>query len=105
MLAASVAAMTLFPAASASGQMPVPAAPPIAMSAAGAEVAAFYQRHPGTRVWFKAGADNPAIGRLVEILRRSPFDGLENGAELANAVEVAQTQARTGDPVALAAAE
>ena len=75
------------------------------MNGAGAEVAAFYQRHPQVRVWFKAGADDPAIARLIEILRRSPFDGLENGVELANAVEVAQAQARTGDPAAVAAAE
>ena len=75
------------------------------MSGAGAEVAAFYQRHPQTRIWFKAGPDEAAIARLIEILRRSPFDGLENGVELANAVEVAQAQARTGDPAAVAAAE
>jgi murein L,D-transpeptidase YcbB/YkuD len=106
MLAASAAAMAVLPAASALGQVAAPAAPAMAMTgSAGAEVAAFYQRHPQTRVWFKAGANDPAIGRLIEILRRSPFDGLENGLALASAVEVAQTQARTGDPAAVAAAE
>ena len=102
MLAASAAAMVLLPAASASGQVPVPM---IMAGNAGSEVAAFYQRHPGTKVWFKAGADDVAIGRLIEILRRSPFEGLENGVELAAAVEAAQAQARTGDPTAVAAAE
>ena len=102
-LAASAAAVALFPAASVSGQVAPPAA--MAMSGAGAEVAAFYQRHPQVRVWFKSGPDNAAIARLIEILRRSPFEGLENGVDLANAVEVAQAQARTGDPAAVAAAE
>jgi hypothetical protein len=101
-LAASAAAIALLPAASASGQVAVPM---IMAGNAGGEVAAFYQRHPGTKVWFKAGPDDAAIGRLIEILRRSPFEGLENGVELATAVEVAQTQARTGDPAAVAAAE
>jgi L,D-transpeptidase YcbB len=96
--------MALIPTASAPAQPVVPAAPMMA-SAAGAEVGAFYQRHPGTRLWFKSGAEDPAVARLIEILRRSPFDGLENGLDLANAVAVAQTQARTGDPAAVAAAE
>lgn len=104
MLAVSVAAIALGSAGPASGQLPTPAMP-AAYGSAGAELASFYQRYPATKVWFKAGADDPAVGRLIEILRRSPFDGLHNGLELANAVQVAQTQARTGDPVAVAAAE
>ena len=99
-LAASAAAMALVPLASASAQLAVPAAPVpapafAATSGAGAEVAAFYQRFPQTRIWFKSGADDPAIARLIEILQRSPFDGLQNGLELANAVQVAQTRARS----------
>lgn len=109
-LAAGAAVLALVPLASASAQLTAPAAPAPAptlaiASGAGAEVAAFYQRFPETRIWFKSGADDPAISRLIEIMRRSPFDGLENGLELANAVQVAQTQARTGDPTAIAAAE
>lgn len=103
-LAASAAALAFVPLGPASGQMPVPAVPS-AYGSAAAEVAAFYQRYPATRVWFKAGADDPAVGRLIEILRRSPFDGLNNGGALASSVEVAQAQARTGDPTAIAAAE
>ncbi len=104
MLAVSAAAMTLIPLSSVSAQLAPPAVP-AAFGPAGAEVASFYQRYPATRIWFKAGADDPAIGRLIEILRRSPFDGLHNGAALASSVEVAQAQARTGDPAALAAAD
>jgi murein L,D-transpeptidase YcbB/YkuD len=72
---------------------------------AGADVGAFYQRFPTTRIWFKPGADEAAIDRLVAILKRSPFDGLTNGVELANAVEAARTAARSGDPASVAAAE
>ncbi len=84
---------------------PAPLAAPQPTSSAAIEVGAFYQRFPTTSIWFKAGADNPAIDRLVAILERSPFDGLENGLALASAVQVARTQARTGDPAAMAAAE
>ncbi len=96
------------PFASASAQVPVqPAALPTTqpLSSSATEVAAFYQRFPQTRLWFKSGADSPAIDKLVMILERSPFDGLNNGADLARAVRVAQTQARTGDPVAVATAD
>jgi murein L,D-transpeptidase YcbB/YkuD len=72
---------------------------------AASDVAAFYQRFPTTRIWFKAGAEDPAIDRLVTILERSPFDGLDNGAALAASVRAAHAQARTGDPAALAAAD
>ena len=74
-------------------------------SDASAEVAAVYQRFPGTRVWFRPGADEAAVDRLVAILQRAPFDGLGNGADLANAVEVARTAARSGDVNAVMAAE
>jgi murein L,D-transpeptidase YcbB/YkuD len=72
---------------------------------AASDVAAFYQRFPATRIWFKAGAEDPAIDRLVAILERAPFDGLDNGVALANSVQLARAQARTGDPAALAAAD
>jgi murein L,D-transpeptidase YcbB/YkuD len=72
---------------------------------AASDVAAFYQKFPGTRIWFKAGAEDPAIDRLVTILERSPFDGLDNGVALANSVQLARAQARTGGPTSLAAAD
>ena len=72
---------------------------------AAAEVSSFYLRYPATRIWFKSGAEDPAVNRLIAILERSPFDGLDNGLALANAVQVARTQARTGDPTAIAAAD
>jgi murein L,D-transpeptidase YcbB/YkuD len=83
-------------------------APPAALEASGtaaSDVAAFYQRFPATRIWFKSGTEDPAIDRLVAILERSPFDGLVNGSELASSVQAARAQARTGDPAALAAAD
>jgi murein L,D-transpeptidase YcbB/YkuD len=84
-------------------QAPAAALQPAASVAS--DVAAFYQRFPATRIWFKAGAEDPAIDRLVAILQRSPFDGLDNGAALASSVQAARAQARGGDPAAIAAAD
>lgn len=56
-------------------------------------------------VWFRAGADNPALGKLVEILRRAPFDGFAGGAQLAAQVQAAIAQAHSGNPTDVAAAE
>lgn len=101
--AGAAAAALAAPAAVAQAQAPVAAVHPGGNAAA--EVDSFYLRYPTTRIWFKTGAENPAIDRLIAILERSPFDGLDNGLALANAVQVARAQARTGDPAAIAAAE
>lgn len=103
-LAGAVAAMAVtVPTATAFAQVPITAAQPGGNAAA--EVSSFYLRYPTTRIWFKNGAEDPAIDGLIAILERSPFDGLDNGLLLANAVQVARTQARTGDPAAVDAAE
>jgi len=84
----------------------VPLTPAVAPAAApAADVSAFYQRFPTTKLWYKNGPDNQAIDRLLVILKRSPFDGLGNGAALASAVEAARASALSGDPTAVAAAE
>ena len=44
---------------------------------AAADVAAFYQRFPGTRIWFKAGADDAAIDRLVAAERGDDLGELD----------------------------
>lgn len=106
---ASVGAALLVTGASA--QMPAPAAvsaPTIPLASSidtASAVAAFYQRFPNSKLWFKNGPDNQAIDRLIVILKRSPFDGLGNGAELAASVEAARASAASGDPTAVAAAE
>ena len=102
-LIAAAAAGALASVSPALAQAPMAAVQPAGN--ASVDVAAFYQRFPATRIWFKAGAEDPAVERLVAILERSPFDGLDNGLALANSVALARAQARTGDPAALAAAD
>lgn len=102
-IAASLVGASLAFTSPALAQAPAAAVQPAGDAAS--DVAAFYQRFPATRIWFKAGADDPALDRLTAILERSPFDGLADGLQLAASVQAARTQARTGDPAAVAAAD
>jgi murein L,D-transpeptidase YcbB/YkuD len=84
----------------ATAQTPGPAlifSPPVA-------VAQFYQRWPSP-IWFKAGADNPAIATMVSVLQRAPFDGLVDGPQLAASVLEAQVKARSGNRAAIVEAD
>ena len=69
----------------------------VPMPSAAPGIAAFYQRWPH-RIWFKAGADNPALAQMIAILERAPFDGLAEGPQLAAQVRAAQARARSGNP-------
>jgi murein L,D-transpeptidase YcbB/YkuD len=110
-LSAALAALTLHPAiAQAKPQpAPVPAAPvqlPY-MSAnltTSMEVRAFYEAHPYS-IWFNGNAANPAAAEMVQILQRSPLDGVSSGAQYAAQVQAALQQAATGSPQAIAYAE
>ena len=73
-------------------------------SPAAAGIASFYQRW-NNPVWFKAGADSPAINQLIAILDRAPFDGLADGPQLAAQVREAQARARSGQPNDIATAD
>ena len=83
-------------------QAPLAALQPTSPAAAG--IASFYQRWQNP-VWFKAGADSPAINQLISILDRAPFDGLAEGPQLAAQVRAAQAQARSGQPNDIATAD
>jgi murein L,D-transpeptidase YcbB/YkuD len=88
---------------------PVPAAPiqlPYisANLPSSAEVRAFYAAH-NYSIWFNGNAVNPAAAEMVQILQRSPLDGLSNGAQYAAQVQAALQQAATGSPEAIAFAE
>src|SRR5439155_27145583 len=71
----------------------------------GDEVAAFYTNYKVQPVWTRAGINDAAAAQLVAILQRSAFDGFAEGPQLADQVQAAVAQARTGDPAATAAAE
>jgi murein L,D-transpeptidase YcbB/YkuD len=74
-------------------------------SAAGDEVAAFYTNYRTQPIWTRAGINDAVVTQLVAILQRGAFDGFAEGPELADQVQSAVAQTRTGDPAAIAAAE
>ena len=73
--------------------------------AAASSVASFYSSFQSRPIWFHNGTADPAVGELVSILRRAPFDGLANGPALASSVEAALAQARSANPADVAAAD
>lgn len=84
----------------AAAQQPV-AVPSVSAAPA---IAAYYQRFPA-RVWFKAGAEAPALDRMVAILEKAPFDGVADGPQLAAHVQAARALARSGKPADIDAAD
>jgi L,D-transpeptidase YcbB len=69
------------------------------------DVRAFYAAH-NYSIWFNGNAANPAAAEMVQILQRSPLDGVSNGAQYAAQVQMALQQASaTGSPEAIAYAE
>jgi murein L,D-transpeptidase YcbB/YkuD len=68
-------------------------------------VSGFYDSYKDQRIWFRNGAEDPALGQLVSILQRAPFDGFDSGPQLAQQVQTAIAQARSGAPADVAAAE
>jgi murein L,D-transpeptidase YcbB/YkuD len=110
-LSAALAALVLHPGIAEAKQKPapVPAAPvQLPYSSANlpssAEVRAFYAAH-NYSIWFNGNAASPAAAEMVQILQRSPLDGVSNGAQYAAQVQAALQQAATGSPEAIAYAE
>jgi murein L,D-transpeptidase YcbB/YkuD len=68
-------------------------------------VAGFYDAWHNPAIWLKAGAGSPAAAELVTMLRRSPVEGLEKGADLAARAEAAIARAQTGTPGVVAQAD
>jgi len=95
---AAAAALSLSASAPALAQLaPTPAS--------ASAVAAAYQTYNLKPIWFRNGPDAAAIGQLVAILQRAPFDGFAEGPQLAVQVQAAAAQAQAGQPADLAAAE
>ena len=67
-------------------------------------VAAIYNQYKMKPIWFRNGAPTVASTQLVQILRRSPVDGLGSGPQLADQIQTA-IQATSGNPAAVEAAE
>ncbi|HEX7930982.1 MAG TPA: L,D-transpeptidase family protein [Sphingomicrobium sp.] len=102
---ASAAALVAPGAAVAADQaaVPVAASQAIALPSAGS-VAAIYNQYKMKPIWFRNGAPTVAATQLVQILRRSPLDGLGSGPQLADQIEAAMRSAN-GNPAAIDAAE
>lgn len=79
--------------APAQAQDTIAMAAPAVTSDASADVANAYDTFHIAPIWFRPGADHAAVTKLVEILRRAPFDGFADGPRLANVVEAAVAQA------------
>lgn len=101
---AGVSAAALFGATPVLGQSSASASPTVALPASGS-VAAFYDARPTQPIWFKGGAESPAVAQLASILQRAPFDGFSAGPQLAAEVQAAAAQARSGTATDVAAAE
>ena len=76
-----------------------PAALPVS-----ADVASAYDTFRVQPIWFRGGAESPAVAQLVSILNRAPFDGIAEGPQLAAQVLAASAQVRA-DPSSAAAAD
>jgi murein L,D-transpeptidase YcbB/YkuD len=102
---ASAAALVAPGAAVAADQaaVPVAATQAIALPTAGS-VAAIYNQYKMKPIWFRNGAPTIAATQLVQILRRSPLDGLGSGPQLADQIEAAM-RSTNGNPAAVDAAE
>ena len=68
-------------------------------------VSAYYDTYSSKPIWFRGGANEAAINRLVAILQRAPFDGFAEGPQLAAQVQAAAAQARSGNQADVTAAE
>ena len=82
---------------------PLPPVQGMTLPTAGS-VAAIYNQYKMKPIWFRNGAPTVAATQLVQILRRSPVDGLGSGPQLADQIQTA-IQASSGNPAAIEAAE
>ena len=59
------------------------------------EISSIYDTYHVAPMWFRNGAQTPAVAQLVSILKRAPFDGFAEGPQLASQIEAAMAQAPT----------
>lgn len=88
--------------------MPPAAVPPAAMPVmslpTAGSVAAIYDQYKIKPIWFRNGTPSVAATQLVQILRRSPLDGLGSGPQMADQIDAA-VRATAGNPAAIPQAE
>jgi murein L,D-transpeptidase YcbB/YkuD len=64
----------------------------------------FYAAHPGALLWLRDDASRTAAAKLVEILKRSPIDGLGDGPVLASSIEAALVRGSAADDAVISTA-
>lgn len=89
--------------AAAQAAAPLPPVQGMSLPTAGS-VAAIYNQYKMKPIWFSNGAPTVASTQLVQILNRSPIDGLGSGPQLAAQIQTA-IQAANGNPAGVEAAE
>lgn len=109
-LSAALSALVLGPAVAHAAPPPVATSPvqlpyQSANLPTAAQVQAFYANYHYSPIWFSGNAVKPEAIAFVQILQRSPLDGLANGQQYAAAAQAAIQQASTGSPEAIAYAE
>jgi murein L,D-transpeptidase YcbB/YkuD len=77
--------------------------PVVSLPTAGS-VAAIYDQYKMKPIWFRNGVPSVAVTQLVQILRRSPLDGLGSGPQLADQIDAA-IRSTAGNPAAIPQAE
>ena len=81
-----------------------PAQPAATSLAVSADVTAAYDTYNVKPIWYRGGAEDPAVAQLIAILNRAPFDGFAEGPQLAAQVQAAAAAARA-NPASAANAE
>jgi len=107
-ISAALSALFLTPTVAQAAPPPAALAPMPYQSAnlpSAGEVQAFYSAYHVAPIWFSGNAVKPAATELIQILQRSPLDGVANGAQYAAQAQAAVTQAATGSPAAVAFAD
>ena len=100
----AIAATMLIPVSAQAVVAGSPVAVVAGQGAAGA-IDTFYRARGNAPLWFEAGRESAAAVELVGLLRRAALDGLSSGPQIAGQIEQAISQARSGDPRIVAAAE
>ncbi|HYI42672.1 MAG TPA: L,D-transpeptidase family protein [Sphingomicrobium sp.] len=102
-LGAAIAALALQSAPTGAATQPAGYASPVLPTSGAVE--AFYSTWRYAPIWFRGSTAKPAAQQLVQILNRSPVDGLSSGPQLAAQVQAAIQRAASGNPAALTEAE
>ena len=108
LLTASMASLLVVPGAADARKRPQPApvAAPVAPLVAPSDpVELYYFSNSNAPIWTRSPDSRAALGALINLLQRSPAEGLANGPALAASVQAAMQRAATNAPADVQALE